>query len=332
MHSTAAAAGVPPSQSAFADSDLAITTRGATKRYGAQAAVSDLDLAVPRGTIFGFIGPSGAGKTTTIRLLIGSERPSDGEIVVLGGAPTAFSAGERARIGYMPQLSVLFPELSIRENLNFVASIYGMPLRRRAAMREALEFVELHGDRRKRLRDASGGMQRRLALAAALVHQPELLFLDEPTAGVDPVLRRKFWDHFAALRDEGRTLFVTTQYVGEAAYCDVVGVLSEGRLVIADSPDGLRRRAFGGDVLSVKTVARLDDASLRALGELPFVERVERTDDGGDVLRVVVDRADRASPRIADWLDDRGVLVESISEDMVPFDDVFIALLEGGRR
>ncbi len=147
----------------------------------------------------------------------------------------------------MPQASVLFPNLSVWSNLQFVASLYAMPVRRRRRLRELLELVDLWEHRHKRLDQCSGGMQRRAALAATLVNDPELLFLDEPTAGVDPVLRERFWDRFRAVRDTGRTIVVSTQYVGEAAECDLVAVLARGRLIAFATPEDLRRQALGVD-------------------------------------------------------------------------------------
>ena len=318
-------------------SDALVSARGVTKRYGDRAAVADLSLDVAAGTIFGFIGPSGSGKTTTVRLLTGGTAPTSGEVRVLGRSPTSFSTAERTRIGYMPQLGVLYPSLSIQENLQFVASIYGMPLRRAVRERRlsaALSLVELREDRRTLLRNASGGMQRRVALAAALLHEPELLFLDEPTAGIDPVLRRRFWDHFAELKGRGRTLLVTTQYVGEAAYCDLVAVLAEGRLLTVDTPEGLRRQAFGGELVDIVAAGRIDDAAHDGLRALDGVLDVTRVGTDRRALRVLVPDAGTALPRLQRELDARGVPIESAEPHVPPFDDVFVALVEGlsGRR
>jgi ABC-2 type transport system ATP-binding protein len=267
-----------------------------------------------------------------VRLLTGIEQPTEGEVHVLGTPPAAFGPDDRGRMGYMPQLSVLFPSLSLLENLNFTASLYGMPLRRRGRLREALGLVELWDERHKRLKDASGGMQRRLALAAAVVHGPELLFLDEPTAGVDPVLRRKFWTRFGELRNEGRTLFVTTQYVSEAAYCDLVGVISAGRLIAFDTPDGLRRQAYGGDLLEVHTRDPIRSETVHDISALPYVRRCTRIGDDERGLRVTVDEGRTASPRLSDWFDDRAIPLESVDQDSRPFDDVFVELVERSRR
>ncbi len=314
-----------------AAADHAVYAHGVSKRFAGQAAVAGLDLAIPAGTIFGLIGPSGSGKTTTVRLLTGVHAQDEGTIAVLGQPPAAFTPAERARIGYLPQLPVLFPTLSLLGNLSFVASIYGMPLRRKERFREVLEFVELWDDRRKLLRNASGGMQRRLALAAALVHEPSVLFLDEPTAGIDPVLRRKFWDRFAHLRDEGATLIVTTQYVGEAAYCDVVGLLDGGRLVACDTPEALREMAYGGDLVEVVASDPLSAATLDELAALPFVRRWEAVAEDARACRLVVDEADEAMPRISGWFSERGLGLQSLREDEPSFDDVFVALVQGAQ-
>jgi ABC-2 type transport system ATP-binding protein len=324
MPSTATTSpGAPPPEA----SGPAVRARGLVRRFGDLTAVDGLDLDVPAGTIFGFIGPSGSGKSTTIRLLTGIDQPDEGEVAVLGSSPTGFSAAERKRLGYMPQLSVLFPTLSLRENLSFAASIYGMPLRRRRALRRVMELVELQADRRTRLKDASGGMQRRLALAAALVHEPSLIFLDEPTAGIDPVLRRKFWDHFSELRDSGRTLFVTTQYVSEAAYCDLVGVISEGKLIAVAPPDELRRQAYGGDIIDVSTGHPLSDNARSALADLDGVVRVDPTRKDGREHRIIVDDAGPALPALQEWFDNRDLRVQGIRQHVPQFDDVFVELV-----
>jgi len=308
--------------------DHIVDARHLTKRFGEEIAVDDLTMQVREGTIFGFIGPSGSGKTTTVRLLTGVQSPTDGTAYVMGTEPSAFSEGERAQIGYMPQLSVLFPHLSIMENLRFVASIYGMPWGRRSQLKRVLEFVELAEHRRKRLRQASGGMQRRLALAAALVNEPRLLFLDEPTTGIDPVLRRKFWDHFESLRDDGRTLFVTTQYVGEAAYCDQIGVLRNGRLLTVDTPEGLRQQAFGGEVIDLIVTDRIEQDMITDVTRLGYVVHAQRTRVDGRGMRITVDDADQVIPPLQRWLDERGLRVESVDRYLPPFDDVFVKLVE----
>lgn len=316
-----------PAQPRSSGSDAVIQTFDLTKQFGEEFAVQRATFDVPRGAIFGFIGPSGSGKTTMVRLLTGVLTPTAGTARVLGKEPIHFNQATRERIGYMPQLFVLYPQLTVWENLNFAASIYGMGLRRGARLREMLEFVELYDHRFKLVRNISGGMQRRLSLAATLAHAPELVFLDEPTAGIDPVLRSKFWDHFRALRDLGRTLFVTTQYVGEAAYCDQVAVMVEGRLLMVETPENLRRRAFGGAVINLTLSREWDRATLRMLRSLPFVNGpVSAVTDRQ--VRLVVDDASTALPALIDWCRGQSIEIQSAEEYKPPYDDVFVELVK----
>jgi ABC-2 type transport system ATP-binding protein len=298
-----------------------------TKQFGEEFAVRDLTFSVPEGTIFGFIGPSGCGKTTTIRLLTGIYGATSGQVTVLNEHPEHFSAATRTRLGYMPQQFVLYPHLSVWENMNFAASLYGMGLRRHKRLQELLEFVELYPHRRKLARNISGGMQRRLALATTLVHDPSLLFLDEPTAGIDPVLRRKLWDYFAELKGRGRTMFVTTQYVGEAAYCDYVGVMAAGQLLMVETPEGLRRRAFGGEQVDLMAAQPLDYRTVTQIGSLPYVRgRPQPVGENG--LRLTVDDAGEAVPALLEWAQQANLEVRSVEQYLPPLDDVFVELVQ----
>lgn len=298
-----------------------------TKRFGDDVAVDRVTMSIPRGSIFGFIGPSGCGKTTTMRLLLGIYEATGGVVEVLGRSPANFTTADRQRIGYMPQIFVMYPDLTVWENLNFAASLYGVPLRRHRQLDSLLKLVELKGHEGKRTRNISGGMRQRLSLAAALVHDPELIFLDEPTAGIDPVLRSKFWDHFAQLKSEGRTLFVTTQYDGEAAYCDYVGVMSAGRLLMVETPEGLRRRALGGDIIRIKPSRMLDYRERDELRQQSFV-RDRQVTVQGDTLQLVVEDTATALPAAMSWIDAQGLTVEEAGEYSPPFDDVFVMLLK----
>lgn len=306
--------------------NVAIWTRDLSREFDGEVVVESITMAIPRGKIFGFIGPSGSGKTTTVRLLTGVYRPTSGEVSVLGVPPADFTATMRERIGYMPQLYVLYNNLSIWENLNFAASLYGMGLRRGQQLHEVLQFVELDEHRDKLARNISGGMQRRLSLAATLVHEPELIFLDEPTAGIDPILRRKFWDHFTDLRDQGRTLFVTTQYVSEAAYCDLVGVISEGRLISIDTPEGLRHRAFGGDIVNFTSENPLDIRDLQEMRRLPFIRNIRSISD--TEVRLIVHDAATDIPALVSWCEERECPVKAVEEYTPPFDDVFVEIVK----
>lgn len=300
--------------------------------FGEHAGVFDQTYRVPEGTILGLIGPSGCGKTTTVRLALGLYRPQTGTIRVLGADPATFRAEHRARIGYIPQQFVLYPNLSVAENAEFIASLYGMrshQIRRR--LDELLEFVDLAAARNRLGRQLSGGMQRRLMLVGALMHNPDLLFADEPTAGIDPVLRGRFWEYFRTLRDEGRTLLITTQIVSEAMYCDYVAVMRQGRLLAIDTPQNLKRRASGGEIihLTLANPANLAKA-IGALRRYPHVKEVRHVPESDRELYVTVDDAGDWLPEVLNVLEDPqgpNIVVESAEELALTFDDVFIRII-----
>lgn len=306
---------------------VAVAVEGASKRFGDEVAVDSITLQVAPGTILGIIGPSGAGKTTTIRLLTGALAPTTGRVRVLGEDPRRFRRQTRERIGYMPQQFTLYPDLTARENVDFVASLFGILWRtRHRRTREVLELVDLWEIRGRRAGALSGGMQRRLELASALVHSPDLMFLDEPTAGIDPLLRARIWEELHRLRDAGRTLLVTTQYVNEAESCDSVALIAGGRLVALATPDELRRMAVGGDAVEVETTGMFEGSVLEGL---PIVRRVEQIDPRH--LRVTVDDAAVALPDVVEAVRQRGGEVASASEVRQSFDTIFATLVERDR-
>ena len=238
--------------------DLVAHVEDVTRQFDGAGGVKDLTLPVPRGQIVGLVGPSGSGKTTAVRLLLGIDRPDQGSIRVFASPPHRHLRRDRRRIGYLPQHGALSGDLTLRHNLQLMASLYGLPMRlpslpgtrhreARERIEHLLDLLDLRDVEGTKLRDASGGEQRRLALAAAMVHEPDLLVLDEPTTGIDPVLRQRLWKHFTRLRDEGVTLLVTTQYIGEAVHCDLLALLVDGRVIALDTPDALREQALGPD-------------------------------------------------------------------------------------
>jgi ABC-2 type transport system ATP-binding protein len=309
--------------------DVVVSGSGLSKVFDGDPVVRDLDLDIAAGSIVGLIGPSGCGKTTTVRLLVGLLEASAGAASVWGTPSTRLSASQRQRIGYLPQIPALFPDLSLWENLSFHASMYGLRLRRRHRLHHVLEWVELDAHRAKKVREVSGGMQRRLALAAAFVHDPALVFLDEPTAGIDPILRSTFWEQFREMRDEGRTLCVTTQYVGEAAYCDRVGLLSDGELLLLDTPENLRKAAFEGEVVEIELSREVEPSEMAALSRMEGVlsgpEAVSAR-----VWRLVVDDADRAIARLGELEPSRLPIIET-REHVVDFDEAFVRVIERHR-
>jgi ABC-2 type transport system ATP-binding protein len=311
-----------------ARADASVIVDDVTKKFGDMTAVESVSLTVPTGTILGVIGPSGAGKTTVVRMLTGALEPSEGTVRVLGENPRRFHRRTRERIGYMPQLFTLYPDLTARENADFVASLFGMLFfRRHRRVREVLELVELWQARGRRAGDLSGGMQRRLELACALVHDPALLFLDEPTTGIDPILRARIWEELQRLRDAGRTMLVTTQYLGEAEMCDHVALIANGRLVAHATPDDLRRQAVGGDVLDVETVGSFDATRL---SELPIVTAVQQQTP--TAFRVTVDDAGSATPIVSEAVAERGGEVDSAREYRPTFDEIFAELVRRDRE
>ena len=305
----------------------AVVLDGATVKFPDQLAIDGISLTVPAGAILGLIGPSGAGKTTTIRVLTGALVPTSGSVSVLGEEPRRFRRQTRERIGYMPQSFTLYPDLTVRENVDFVGSLFGMFFwSRRRRTREVLKLVDLWDVRGRRAGRLSGGMQRRLELATALVHDPDLMFLDEPTAGIDPILRVKVWGELHRLRDQGRTLLVTTQYVNEAESCDVVALISGGRLIALERPEDLRRDALGGDLVDITTSDPFDGT---VINDLPMVRGVER--HGPSTLRVRVDDASTALPDVVEAITRNGGQVATASEFRPSFDEVFAILVDRDR-
>ena len=298
-----------------------------TRAFNEHVAVRDLSLAVAPGTIVGLIGPSGSGKTTTVRMLTGTLGRTGGEIRVLGEDPMRFSRRARGRIAYMPQLFSLYEDLTAQENVGFVAALYGIgPFKRRRLIQRALEVVDLNEARNKLARNLSGGMQRRLELACALVHSPDVLFVDEPTAGIDPMLRQAIWDELRRLRDEGRTLLVTTQYVGEAEYCDQVALIADGELVAFDTPDELRRLVFGGEVLEVNAQRTVEPEMLKGISGILRISQPSPRQ-----LFVTTEDAASTTPRIVEALKAHNVEVLGLQEHQPTFDEVFTGLVERRR-
>ena len=300
---------------------LAIETTNLTRRFGTVTAVSSLNLGVRTGEIFGFLGPNGAGKTTTIRMLCGLLLPSEGTACVAGMDVTRDAEAVKRRVGYMPQRFSLYGDLTVEENLHFFAGVYRLSGRtRRQQVVQTLERVGLL-DRRAMLTDhLSGGLKQRLGLACALVHSPAILFLDEPTAGADPLSRQRMWDLLYQVAAEGRTILVTTHYVEEAERCQTIAFMHEGRLIGAGSPEQCRAE-LGEAVLEVDAVPVMQAAEV--VRAAPGVSGVSVY---GHTLRVFSGTAAGLERDLATALADRDILVRTIRPVPPTLEDVFMSL------
>jgi ABC-2 type transport system ATP-binding protein len=293
------------------------------KKFGDFTAVEDVSFAVRPGEVFGFLGPNGAGKTTTIKILTGLLAPSSGRATVAGFDVATAPEEVRARIGYMSQLFSLYPDLTVEENISFFGGLYGVTGERREVRRDwVLEMARL-GDRKKQLvRDLSLGWKQRLALGCAVLHEPPILFLDEPTSGVDPLSRRSFWDLIAELAAGGTTILVTTHYMEEAEYCDRLALMNRGRLIALDSPEGIR------NMLDAPLLEVDSSSSISALEVIEEAEGVVRASLFGRAIHAVVDSAEEGERSIRAALRSAGIDLVSIRSIDPSLEDVFVSLIE----
>jgi ABC-2 type transport system ATP-binding protein len=313
-----------------ADSAAAISVRGLAKRFGDFTAVDGINFDVPRGQVFGFLGPNGSGKSTTIRMLTGSLKANGGRALVLGEDVLAHPARVQRRIGYMSQKFTLFKDLTVEENLRFYAGVYGLSAGQFAEQRAyVLQMADLMGREKELTANLSVGWQRRLALGTATIHSPELLFLDEPTSGVDPVARRHFWDLLYDLANRGVTLFVTTHYMEEASHCNQLAIIYGGRLVAEGTPQQIRQRAAGQRILEV-TVAN-PDAALELIENLPEV--LDAYLSAATVHAVLDTRTDEreVAGSLIDALQSHGFGEVSLVPAEPTIDDVFVGLVSSQR-
>jgi ABC-2 type transport system ATP-binding protein len=296
---------------------VAIRTEHLTRRFGSFVAVDDLNLEVETGQVLGYLGPNGSGKTTTIRMLLGLLHPSAGRAEVLGYDVVRESELVRSRAGYMSQRFALYNDLTARENLTFYAGVYGVDDPSR--VKSVLESLGLDQVQNQRVQNLSAGWRQRLALATAIVHGPGLLFLDEPTSGVDPVARRAFWDLIYELAAQGITVMVSTHYMDEAEYCGRVGIMRAGKLLALDAPEQLKRQ-LPGRIWEIHA-----DPSIAALPVLEQTAGVVRATLAGDHLRVLASPALQAEllRRELTW---SGIVVHAIQPGEATMEDVFMAL------
>jgi ABC-2 type transport system ATP-binding protein len=309
-------------------SDLAIEVSGLTKKFGEFVAVNNVTFEVSRGEIFGFLGPNGAGKTTTIRMLLGLLTPTSGSARVVGFDVVKEIEAVRKRIGYMSQKFSLYNDLTVEENLNFYGGVYGVLGRRLKERKEyILKMAGLVGRERELTRNLSGGWKQRLALGAAIIHEPEALFLDEPTAGVDPISRRTFWELIYELAEAGTTILVTTHYMDEAEHCQNLVFIQRGNLVAKGSPEEIKVSKMHGRVVEIDS----DDAS-RAIPILRNLNLFEEVALYGSLIHVVTDDVQAHIPLIKKSLIENGLTVNSVEQIAPSLEDVFISSAREAER
>jgi len=302
----------------------AVQVRGLTRRFGDFVAVDDLNLTVSAGEIFGFLGPNGAGKSTTIRMLCGLLSPSEGGGMVAGCDIVDQAEAIKQRIGYMSQKFSLYEDLTVSENINFYGGIYGLEGQRMAERRAwATRMAGLKGRDNQPTRLLAGGWKQRLALACAILHRPPIVFLDEPTSGVDPMSRRRFWNLIYDMAGRGRTVFVTTHYMEEAEYCDRVAMIYQGRMIALGSPRELKNRLVDATILDLRCPQPQD-----FMDALSAVEGVRDVALFGAGLHLKVDDADMVERRIRRLSGDLGLSEVTLAKIVPTMEDVFVALIE----
>ncbi len=295
-----------------------IVAHNLTKRFDNFTAVDHIDFKVNEGEVVGYLGPNGSGKTTTIRMLLGLLQPSEGNATVLGYDIVRQSEEVRAHSGYMSQKFALYHDLTVGENLAFYAGVYGV--RNASRLQEVLDLIDLGDLKNERVSNLSTGWKQRLALGTAIVHRPQLLFLDEPTSGVDPTARRAFWDLIYTVVATGVTALVTTHYMDEAEYCGRVGIMRDGKLLAMDSPSSLKRSALPGVAWDIFATPLLP--ALAALEKCPCVLRAGLT---ADHLRAITP-PDTNSETLGNAMRAASIKIDRIEIVEPTLEDVFLAL------
>jgi len=301
-------------------SRLAIEAENLTKRFGAFTAVDHINLRVRVGENFGLLGPNGAGKTTTIRMITGVIKPTEGSVRVFGIDVVRERDKAIRKIGYMPQRFSLYEDLTVEENLMLYGSLQGLRGQHlRERVNELMDRFYLREIRGRMAGRLSGGMKQRLSLAVALVHDPDLLILDEPTAGVDPPLRRRFWEHFKELNKEGKTILITTHYMDEAENCDRLALMGGGRVIAEGTPQEIKRKAIGGELVELRVDGDLELKGISGLKE------VLKNSDGSYLL--LVEDSSSFLPEVLRRAELAGVRVRSASPVFVSLEEAFIRLM-----
>ncbi len=308
--------------------DVAVTLRDISRRFGDFTAVNRVSLDVKRGEIFGFLGPNGAGKSTTIRMLCGILAPSAGTGTVAGLDIIRQPEQIKAVIGYMSQKFSLYEDLTVEENIDFYSGIYKIsPEKKRQRKEWVIDMAGLREHRASRAGILSAGWKQRLALGCALLHEPPVIFLDEPTSGVDPMSRRNFWALIYHLAEQGTTVFVTTHYMDEAEYCDRLGLIYRGELIASGAPDELKTRFMGEEVVEV-----LCERPHEAIDGIEEIAGVRHAALFGAGLHVVTEDSGTTMPVIEDKLGRMGIALHSMEKIMPSLEDIFVSLIEAHDR
>jgi ABC-2 type transport system ATP-binding protein len=306
----------------------AVLVKRLEKRFGSFVAVNRISFEVTAGEIFGFVGPNGAGKSTTIRMLCGILAPSGGTGRVAGFDIRREPERIKAHIGYMSQKFSLYEDLTVEENIDFYSGIYRIAPEKKEERKEwVIEMAGLKEHRNSRTAILSGGWKQRLALGCAILHEPPIIFLDEPTSGVDPISRRQFWDLIYELSGKGVTVFVTTHYMDEAEYCDRIGLIYRGELIAIGTPEVLKTDLMQEDVLEVMCERPQD-----AMAEIEKLEGIKEVALFGKGLHVVAANGEAAAERIPVLLNQQGYKVGVVEKISPSLEDVFVSLIEARDR
>lgn len=303
---------------------IAVSTQNLVKKFGDFIAVNNVSLSVQKGQIFGFLGPNGAGKSTTIRILCGLLSPTSGSGTVAGFDIIRQSEKIKSHIGYMSQKFSLYDDLTVEENIDFYSGIYGVPRKQKMQRKEwALTMSGLNEHKKRRTSTLAGGWKQRLALGCAILHEPPILFLDEPTSGVDPISRRSFWQLIYELSDSGVTVFVTTHYMEEAEYCDRLGMIYRGEVVALGTPSELKATSLEGRIIEI-VVPRPQEALELLLAD-PAVSDAALF---GSSIHATIKDSEPDADRIRAMLSTHGFTVTAIEYTEPSLEDVFVSLVE----
>jgi ABC-2 type transport system ATP-binding protein len=306
----------------MSEQENSVVLESLVKRFGDFVAVDHVDLSVRKGEVFGFLGPNGAGKSTTIRMLCGLLKPTSGRATVAGFDVGRKPEEVRQNIGYMSQKFSLYNDLKVIENIRLFAGLYSVPSKQlKGRIEWTLDMAGLKGRENLITGTLPGGWKQRLALGCAVLHKPPIIFLDEPTSGVDPITRRQFWDLIHQMASEGVTVFVTTHYMEEAEYCNRLGLIFRGKLVALGSPSELKRDSMTGELLLVEC-----DSLGSAVESLQSAPDVLDAAVFGNALHLVVKDASAAVPQIQRYLADQGIKVQRIEKIRPSLEDVFVSL------